>query len=242
MTGLLQRSTIMAHMKVWLKLAIAAFMVVGLSGCGLRAWVDVDITDDSSGTVTLQLQSDRELREGLATFSPDSDVVGELSTALAEQGWDIQDVAPDGEWEGVVATKSFADFAELSGLLDEATQSGGSSFLVVETDGAYRLSAELGPPGADENQAQLFAEAADVVDLDGRLTVSFPGEVTAANGDIQSDGSTVVWNYDESSIVGLTIEAEARKPSGLGRWTVLALVAVVAGGAAVALVLRRSKA
>jgi hypothetical protein len=211
------------------KLLLASLSVLLLSGCGLRAWVGVTIADDSSGTVTVQLQSDQELRDGLAAFSPETDAVAQLSDGLAEQGWDIQQVPPDGEWEGVVASNAFSDVSELSGLLGQAIQGGGggSSMDIVETADGYRLSAELGPPSGDDNQQELLAQAAEVVDLDGRLTVHFPGDVTETNGEIQPDGTTVVWRYDEESIIGLQVEAEARKPSGLGVWIIAGVTAVV---------------
>jgi hypothetical protein len=211
-----------------------------LSGCGLRAWVDVDIADDSSGTVTVQLQSDQELRDGLATFSPDTDAVAQLSDGLAEQGWDIQDVPPDGEWEGVVASKPFSNLTELSGLLDQAVQGAGSSIDIVETADAYRLSAALGPPTGDDNQQQLLAQAAEVVDLDGRLTIHFPGEVTETNGEVQPDGTSVEWRYDAQSIAGFQLEAEAQKRSATDVW-VIALIAGVAVAGALALILVRRR-
>lgn len=231
----------MTTMKVPSKLLLGVLLVLGLSGCGLRAWIDVDIEEDSSGTVTVQFQSDRELREGLAAFSPDTDVTAQLSEGLAENGWDIAEAPTDGEWEGVVATTSFDDFGELSGLLDQAVQGGGSSVQVVETANVYRLEAELGPPAGDDNQQELLSQAADVVDLDGRLTVRFPGQVTETNGEIGSDGSTVVWSYDEETIVGLEIVAEAQKPAGLWPWAIGAIVVVAIGGAVIAVVLMRSR-
>ena len=230
----------MAAMRFW-TLGWAVLLGFLLSACGLRAWVDVEITEESSGTVTLQLQSDQELRDGLAAFSPDTDVVGELSAGLVEDGWEIEDVPPDGEWQGVIASKPFADLAELSGLLDQATQGGGSSIEVVETSDAYQLSAELGPPQGDDNQQQLISQAAEVVDLDGRLTVRFPGEVTETNGEVQPDGSTVVWAYDEESIAGLEVRAEARKPTGFLVWIIVLLAAVAVAGIAVVVLVNRAR-
>ncbi len=197
-----------------------------LSGCGLRAWVDVEIADDSSGLVTLELASDQALRDGVAAFSPDADPVAQLTDGLEERGWAISEAPADAEWEGVVATHEFADLEELTGLLGEAVQGGGSSIEVVETPDGYSLAAELGPPTGDSNQADLFAQAAEVIDLDGRLAVRFPGEVIASNGTVSEDGNAVTWAYDEESIAGFVVEAEARKPSS-------PIGPLVAGGAAV---------
>lgn len=225
-------------MTKWRSLFLAALLTVSLSACGLRTWVDVDIAADSSGSVTVQLASDQELRDGLATFSPDTDVVAELSRGLADEGWNIEPSPEDGEWEGIVASKSFADLEELARLLEQATQGGESSISVTETDDAYVLSAELGPPGGDANQQQLFDQAAEVIDVDGRLTVRFPGPVTATNGEVGSDGSTVVWTYDEDTIVGFTAEAEATRVGVPVIW-IVAGGSVVAAGVAAALLLRR---
>lgn len=209
-----------------------------LSGCGLRAWVDVEIEGDSTGTVVLQLASDEQLRSGLAAFSPDTDAVGQLSEGLADRDWVIEPMV-DGEWEGVIATHDFVDLEELAALLDEAVQAGGSNITLEETSSAYLLSAELGPPATDDNQADLLRQAADVIDLDGRLTVAFPGEVTSTNGSVSDDGASVTWTYDEESLTGFSIQAEARKPSS-PLLPVLAAVAVV-GLAIGAIVVRGRK-
>ncbi len=206
-----------------------------LSGCGLRTWVDVTIDEGSSGTVTLQVASNQELRDGLATFSPDVDAVAELTNGLAEQGWDIDAAPADGEWEGVVATQIFADFAELEGLLGQALQGGGSNLELVETDDGYSLAAALGPPPTGTNEADLFAQASDVIELDGRLSVRFPGEVTESNGTVSEDGQTVTWTYDSESIAGLEVTAEAEKP---GQNPIVAVV-VLALGAGIGLALVR---
>lgn len=205
-----------------------------LSACGLRTWVDVSIAEDSSGVVTLQLASDQELREGMATFSPDADPVEQLSSGLQEQGWTIETAEPDGEWEGVVATHTFADLVELQGLLGEALQGGESALELTETEDGYSLSAELGPPAEGTEQADLFSQAADVIDLDGRLAITFPGEVTDTNGAVSTDRRTVTWTYDEESILGLAIQAEAEKPGPniialIGLLVVGTLTGVVAG-------------
>lgn len=210
-----------------------------LSACGLRTWVDVSIADDSSGVVTLQLASDQALREGMATFSPDADPVEQLSSGLEEQGWTIGDAEPDGEWEGVVATHTFADLAELQGLLGEALQGGGSALELTETDEGYSLSAELGPPAEGTEQADLFSQAADVIDLDGRLDITFPGEVTETNGALSTDRRTVTWTYDEESIVGLTVQAEAEKPGSNIPALIGLLVAGIVVGVVVGVMLRR---
>lgn len=199
-----------------------------LPGCGLRTWVDVTIAEDSSGSVTVQVASDQELRESLATFSPDVDAVDELTNGLAERGWAIETAPADGEWEGVVATHTFTDLEELEGLLGEALQGGDSNLELVETEAGYSLAAALGPPASGTNEADLFAQASDVIDLDGRLSVRFPGEVTGSNGTVSDDGQTVSWTYDSQSIAGFEITAEAEKP-GQNPVVVFALLALGAG-------------
>ncbi|MGF1667648.1 MAG: hypothetical protein ACFCVC_15425 [Acidimicrobiia bacterium] len=218
--------------RTFLILVVGSFL---LSGCGLRTWVDVTIDDDSSGTVTLEVASDQELRDGLATFSPDVDAVAELTNGLADQGWVIETAPADGEWEGVVATQTFADFAELEGLLGEALQGGGSNLELVETDDGYSLAAALGPPASGTNEADLFAQVSDVIELDGRLSVRFPGKVTESNGTVSDDGQTVTWAYDSESIAGLEVTAEAAKP---GQNPIVAVV-VLAMGAGIGLALIR---
>ena len=229
-------------MPPWKKLVFVILGAAMLSGCGLRAWVDVEIADDSSGVVTLEVASDRELRDGIATFSPDADPVDQITSGLTERGWTIDPAEPDGEWEGVVASHTFEDLNELAGLLDEAVQGGGSRIEVSETADTYVLAAELGPPAGDGNQADLLSQAAEVIDLDGRLTVRFPGEVTQTNGAVSEDGTTVTWQYDEESIVGFSVEAEAEKPqSQIVRWLGVGAVVLMIGLAAF-WVIQRGKA
>jgi hypothetical protein len=222
----------MRRSRALLILVVGSFL---LSGCGLRTWVDVTIDEGSGGSVTLQVASDRELRDGLATFSPDIDVVAELTSGLAAQGWVIEPAPADGEWEGVVATQEFADFVELEGLLGEALQGGGSNLELVETDDGYSLAAALGPPASGTNEADLFAQASDVIELDGRLSVRFPGQVTESNGTVSEDGQTVTWTYDSESIAGLEVTAEAAKP----RQNPIVAVVVLALGAGIGLALVR---
>jgi hypothetical protein len=199
-----------------------------LSACGLRTWVDVAIDDAGGGTVTLEVASDQELRDGLATFSPDVDAVDQITSGLAEEGWTIEPAPADGEWEGVVATQTFADFQELEGLLGEALQGGDSNLELVETEDGYSLAASLGPPASGTNEADLFAQASEVIELDGRLSVRFPGEVTQSNGTVSEDGQTVTWTYDSETIVGLEVTAEAEKP-GQNPFVALIVLALGAG-------------
>jgi hypothetical protein len=214
------------------KLTLLTAGLLLLSGCGLRTWVDVTIAEDSSGTLTLHVASDQALRDGLATFSPDVNVVDQLTDGLSDQGWEIAPAPADGEWEGVIATQSFADLQELKGLLGEALQGGDSNLELVETDDAYKLSADLGPPASGTNEADLFAQVSDVIDVDGRLSVAFPVEVTETNGTVSDDGRTVTWAYDEESIAGLQIFAEAEEPgqNGIVVAVVLALGFLVGFG------------
>lgn len=197
-----------------------------LPACGLRTWVDVSIAEDSTGTVTLQVASDQELRDGLATFSPDADPVDQITSGLTEQGWAIEPAPDDGEWEGVIATRPFANPDELESLLGEALQGGDSSFELAETDSGYSFSAALGPPDSDTNEADLFAQASEVIELDGRLSMEFPGDITSSNGEVSAEGNVVTWTYDEETIVGLEVNAEAEKP---GQNTVVIVVLLVVG-------------
>jgi hypothetical protein len=222
-------------------LVLLATGLLLLPGCGLRTWVDVAIAEDASGSVTVQVASDQELRDGLAAFSPDVDAVDELANGLAERGWAIETAPADGEWEGVVATQTFTDLEELEGLLGEALQGGNSDLDLVETDAGYSLAASLGSPAAGTNEADLFAQASDVIDLDGRLSVRFPGEVTESNGTVSDDGRTVTWTYDSESIAGFEIAAQAEKP-GQNPLVVVGVLALGAGiGLAVIRMLHRRR-
>lgn len=206
------------------RLVAIVALVLLLPGCGLRTWVEVDIGEDSSGVVQLQVASDEALRQGLATFSPDTDVVDQITEGLGEQGWQIETAPADGEWEGVIATHTFADFAELEGLLGEALQGGESAVILTESDDGYLFEAELAPAAEGADQSDLLAQAAEVIELDGRLAITFPGEVIETDGALSEDRRTASWTYDEETVFGFEASARAEKP-GLG----LVGILVVAG-------------
>jgi hypothetical protein len=190
------------------------------SGCGVRTWVDLEIGPDGSGEVMFALAGDEELRAGLATFSPDADPVETARPELEAAGWTVEDTV-DGDWQGILAQRAFADLAELDQALGEAFQAD-RPIELTETDTGYRLYGEL---GSGEDMGAL-AQGLDVIDLDGRFSVTFPGEVVSSNGEVA--GTTVTWTFDAESLAGLVLEAEARKPASLVPWLIGGVTVVLA--------------
>jgi hypothetical protein len=198
-----------------------------LSSCGLRTWVDVTIDPSNTGTVTLLVASDQELRDGLSSISQGIDPVASITSGLEDEGWTVTP-STDGEWQGVEATHDFADLAELESLVSQAGR--GTGISIIDNGRGYSLSADLTAPTLDGQNADLFAQASDAIKLDGRLSVRFPGRVISTNGAVNDTGDTVTWTYDASSINGLTLEAEVRKPVGI-------VVPIASGLGAVAIAL-----
>jgi hypothetical protein len=192
-----------------------SFMLLAmvLSSCGVRAWVDVAIDRSNSGQVTLTFATDQELRDGLASISQGIDPAATITSGLEEQGWTVE-TSSDGNWMGVVARHTFSDLAELESLVAQAGQ--GTGLQITDTGRGYTLRAELSTPTVDDQNAALMSQAAGVIDIDGRLSVRFPGKVVTTNGTVNQAGDTVTWTYDAKSLEsGLTLQADVRKPIGI---------------------------
>lgn len=219
------------------RLFLVALGVTLLSACGIRTVIDVTVDETGAGVVELDILGDGEARGALAAFAGDADPMSQVIPGLAENGWSVSTAEQDGDFEGVTASRSFADLAELESLLKTAL--GNREFEVSEDDGVVRLRLQVPDEGPVDND--LVGEALDLIDLDGKLTMSFPGRVRASNGVVSDDGRSVTWTYDETSFAGSEFEVEAvLHPSRLP--VIVAFVALAAVGAAVVLLRRRRHA
>jgi hypothetical protein len=194
------------------------------TACEVRTWLDLTFADATSGSLSLQVGFDDELRQTLERFGQGRDLTAEIREQAEADGWTVTELN-DGAIEGVILTHSFADLDQLRGLLSAPLAEGGDAFSGVsinETDETVRVEAEIPSIGLD---------FPDLVTIDGRIRATFAGEVIEHNGTLE--GNTVTWSFADLSGGGETLFAEARKPAGFPWLIVLVAVLVTAIGATV---------
>jgi hypothetical protein len=189
---------------------IAAFL--SLSACRLDVGVDVAMTADGSGTVTVTAVADAELL---------AKVPGALADLrlddLRTGGWAAEGpAAADGGAQRLVLRKPFATPDQASTVLGELSGPGGPLRAVsVEwrrTFGTVRsgvaVTAQLDGGLAALGDAELAQALGGRVGLADRVTgdvadglklsvtARLPGEVADSNGTVGADGTSVTWTPD----------------------------------------------
>jgi hypothetical protein len=210
------------------RLAMIAALALLLTGClKLDMQLDVQADDTVNGSVVFAVNKDVLALTG-GSFG---DLIGDQTPFPSDVEGVTSEEYDDGEFvgqrftfEGVSITEFSSDPADPDGL---SITHEGDTFVV---QGALDLSQDLaglsGVTGAtgpfDPEQLMGSAEL--------RIAITFPGEVTEANGDI--DGNTVVW--EPRFGVRQELQATASAVGGGGdNWT---LVFVLLGVAAVAII------
>lgn len=216
------------------RFVVLCFCTLLLAACEIRSYLDIDMSDTSNGTVSVQVGFDDQFRDAMEEFGGGTDLIGELEADAPGEGWRVERFQ-DGDIEGVEMTKEFSSIDELQELLEEGRLSGPQEGLVgevsfVDTGDTIRFEAEV-PQGGD-------FEGMDPADMDGlftydaRISVTFPGEVIEHNGELVEN--TVTWTFDDpTAMAGSELFAESRKGSGS---PVVAIVGVLLGLGVVALV------
>jgi hypothetical protein len=216
------------------RLLILCFCTLLLAACEVRSYLDIDMSDSSNGTVSVQVGFDDQFREAMEEFGGGTDLVGELEADAPGEGWEVERFE-DGDIEGIVMTKEFSSIEELEELLEEGRLSGPQEGLVgavsfTDTGDTIRFEAEV-PEGSDFEGIDP-AEMEGLFTYDARIRVTFPGEVIEHNGELEEN--TVTWSFDDpTSMAGAALFAEARKGSGS---PVVAIVGVLLGLGVVALI------
>lgn len=216
------------------RFVVLCFCTLLLGACEIRSYLDIDMADTSNGTVSVQVGFDDQFRDAMKEFGGGTDLVGELEADAPGQGWTV-DRFEDGDIEGVEMTKQFSSLEELQLLLEEGRLSGPQEGLVgevsfVDTGDTIRFEAEM-PEGGDF-EGMDPGQMEGLFTYDARISVTFPGEVIAHNGDLV--GNTVTWTFDDpATMAGSGLFAESRKGSGL---PIVAIVGVILGLGVVALV------
>lgn len=216
-------------MTILRRLIPLAFCALLLAACEIRSYLDIDMSDISDGTVSVQVGFDEQFREAMEEFGGGTDLVGELESDAPAEGWDVERFQDD-DIEGVTLTKHFTSLEELQEIVEEGRVSGPQEGLVGEvtfTDTGDTIRFEADVPTSNDFEGFDPEQMEGLLTYDARISVTFPGEVIDHNGELVD--RTVVWSFDDpTEMTGAELFAEARKGSGL-RGVVLAVAIVGLG-------------
>lgn len=227
--------------RLLLALAVAAL----LSGCTMRAVIDIDVAEDGSGTFQMSMGFDEELRqliedseeEPIDWSDPESYFVEDSPTSFIESLPENATVEPysDGDFEGVTVSVAFDSLEELEAVMAESQTSGEEAFpFRITTDGNGRFDfvgdgqmfegAEMSPEEQEMFPPELLRDLYDI-----QLRVSLPGDVTSTNADETLDG-VMVWRIDpmDTDPVAPSATSQVTETTAV-IWLIVGAVVIVAG-------------
>lgn len=230
-----------------IRLLLVALTVLIATACQVDATIDVDVTEDGSGSVTVTALFNDEIVDAVPEIRN-----GLRTSDLEAAGWDVV-VNTNLETSGAVetvATKAFASPDHLSLVLGEIVGEG-TLFdnFVVERDRTfarttYRVAGTIDPSfsftafGDDEITglvgAPLGITLAEMEEAAGRpleetvnltFSVTLPDTAESTTGDAR--GNTVTWNISPTDPLPTDIEAVSSVEDTAPRaWAAVALVAL----------------
>ena len=232
--------------KLWRLTVVFALLAVG---CRAEANVVLDITDDGSGTYTVELGLDDELQELLAGFTGGEGgglIPGFDFGALGLEENPLESIPSrtEGDMTYFGNSSTFTTLDELIALVANATGDGNNfdDFDVTLADEEVRVSATAGAPGDLASDVDLpisldFFENA----FSASVIINLPGTVTEHNADeVLADGS-LKWNI--SLTEGVDIQAISDQSESSFPWVfVIVIVLLLAALALVLVVMRRNSA
>ncbi len=233
--------------RTWHLFILAAVAVLATS-CRADLTVEVDVEDDGSGTVAVELILDQEAAEAVV----DLDRTGLALSDMAQSGWRIgAPVELEDGGSRIVVEKDFGTPAQFSEVMEEIGGENGifqnfifernSSFARVEynisgeivtTDGFERFSDPELQQVLDitvEDVAEEYSLSPEKVGI--KFSANLPGDISEGDTNrqpsVQDDKATVSWAVDLASdkTSQVQVVSETRKVSAL----VLRGLAVVAG-------------
>lgn len=232
--------------------ALALAVVVAVLGTACRAdvVVEVEVVEDGSGVVLVEVLLDAAATEGLADLGLDATLP--LSD-LAQAGWEIEPpTLTDGGETQVTAQKAFGTPVQFAEVMDDLTGEGGvfEDFALTRTQSFgrvdYQLTGTLDPSGGfdsfgDEELTTALGRSLSSIavsppyeaspeDINFTVTAALPGEFQeeGSNGTIVESETMVegTWTTDlASSRTDITLQSARRSTAA----QVLRGVAVVAG-------------
>ena len=230
-----------------LRVLLVFFAALVLSACQVDAVVDVVVTEDGSGTVTLTAAFDEEIVEAVPEIAD-----GLRTSDLVSAGWVVDGPrrAETGNSVVVSATKPFASPDDLGGVLDEIAGAGTlfSDFQVERTRSfartTYEVTGKIDPrisltTFGDESitglvGAPLGMSLAELQAAAGRpleetvsleFTISLPDTVQANTSEVSEE--TARWQLSPRDPLVTDIEVTSSIEDRLPRiWAAIALVAL----------------
>lgn len=196
-----------------------------LSGCELRAGVEVVVDGDGAGELAYTLAADGELRGDARRAGADPlDALAEAGAGL--EGWQVTR-RDDGDLQGVTLSTTFDDpdeLARVSGQVAGALAAPelrpfGPLRLRVDDDTIeLRGTAALALDAAAVRQLGVRPARARAALDDGvalRIRARMPGEVIETDADGRGEGNTVTWTIAPGT--ERTLRVVARRPWTLAR-------------------------
>jgi hypothetical protein len=217
-------------------LLLAALLTIVLTACRVESNVALDINEDGSATVAVEIGFDEEFQQLLTQSGANpGDLIGDLPS------FGDTDVAPtervDGDmtYYGVATeVEDLSNFDTSSGLGDMFSSF--SSFSYTFDDSSAELNATLTSADLGNVGGELPIDPSTITDelFSAQVTVKMPGTVNESNADeVRSDG-TLVWKV--SFTEETTITATSDFGSSSSSWILIILIAVLIIGLIAAIV------
>lgn len=236
----------------WLRLLGVVVAGLILSGCRGNIDLTIDVREDGSGVVALQVTADQEAADQILDLSSEA---GLPLIDLNQAGWVIEPPAVNDEGvTSIGASKEFGNPEQLIEVLAEISGDEGlfSDFELTRTKSfakvTYELVGEITPAGFEpfsdpELRAALdrtlasFASAGgeSAADVGVSVQVMLPGSL---DGDVSASGSPLPGNDETTRRWTTTLDAQSSTPVMMGSatravaplvWRGIAIVAGVLG-------------
>lgn len=238
--------------------ALLILMVLGLSACTIRFDIGVDVNKDESGSFTIFVGLDEEMRELASQFGGEDMSLTDQILADVPEGFEAEEYSEDG-FDGVRLSADFNSFDELNAKLAGAGSGVGDAigadlvndFNLTHDGDEFHFSADLG--GVDQSLTDAIGQAggedvlsgfganalSDVFDVRFRLTL--PGTIEDNNADTVN-GNTLTWNISLDDPRD-TLEAVSSAAGGTSALLIggAAVIAAAAIGGGIAMSRRKKR-
>ncbi|GAA1719524.1 hypothetical protein GCM10009809_14150 [Isoptericola hypogeus] len=214
------------RLRTGLAAVLAAVGLLALAGC-MKVDMDMTLSEDDTVSGTMVLAFSNQLAEtmGMEPGELWDQAGGELEQDLPEGT--TQEPYSDDEYTGTQVT--FADTP-----IEDFAGSGGEDLSITREGDEYVVT---GTMDLSEGAEQLGSLPQGVQDsFDAQLSVTFPGEVTDSNGEI--DGNTVTWTPQMGETTEIQARGAAEAGSSFPWWIVGLVVGILVIALIVVLVLR----
>lgn len=226
----------------------------------MRAWFDIDVAEDGSGTFELTMAFDEEFQALM-----EEDAEGDIDWTDPESwddaegtGFPIDELPEDAEvrpytedgFEGFTVSFPFDSLDEFDALIEEMSDDGSEDpfpFHLTSTDGRFELSTdgEVFGPADDEfsgEDMEMIPEEMLSDLFDFRVRASLPGELVSHNADEVTEEGMLVWRLDPLAEEQVSPQAVSEVSQGSWLVWVLGGVALLAAAVLAVVAIRRMNA